>query len=249
LELAEYQRNYDLERHYWWFVGVRSMVDKLLRTAKGGHGSLGNVLDVGCGTGGLLDQMSPTADTLVGVDISPDALHYCSRRHHKNLVLADASSIGLPSHHFDVITAIGVIEHLDDDRAFLLEMGRLLKADGVLILLTSSFPYLWSMHDTANRHKRRYYLRSLEKQIRQNGFETVRFSHFNFFLFPILAPILMFHRLLYGIDSARPQRILPTPPPLVNTLLTWILLVEAQLIRWIRLPWGISLIGVFRKST
>ena len=88
------------------------------------------------------------------MDISREALHYCSLRHHKHLLLADAQNIGLVSEYFDVITAMGVIEHLDDDEAFFLEMKRLLKPDGVMVLLTSAFPFLWSMHDTPNHHKR-----------------------------------------------------------------------------------------------
>jgi SAM-dependent methyltransferase len=170
-------------------------------------------------------------------------------RNHEDLLLADATHISLPSGEFDTVTAIGVIEHLDDDEAFLKEMHRLLKPNGVFVMLTSSFPYLWTMHDTANYHKRRYYLRALERKLDAAGFETVRFSHLNFILFPILAAMLLFHRTFYGFGSTRDQRILPMPPRAVNSVLTWLLLLEAQLMRWFRLPWGISMIGAFRKRS
>lgn len=246
MELDEYRRNYELEEHYWWFVGVRAMIDRLLRLGVPGD-TLGRVLDVGCGTGGLMDRLAKRAESVVGVDISPEALRYCAVRRHENLLLSDATHIALPSEHFDVITAIGVIEHLDDDRAFLVEMKRLLKPGGVLVMLTSSFPFLWSMHDTANHHKRRYYLRSLEREIQANGFEAIRFSHLNFFLFPLLAPMLLLHRLVYGLQAKKAARILPVPPRIINALLTQVLLFESALIRWFRLPWGISMIGIFRR--
>jgi SAM-dependent methyltransferase len=247
VKLYEYERNYSLEIGYWWFVGVRAMVQSLLSLSVD-SGNLGKVLDLGCGTGALLDQLRGRSAELWGLDVSREGLKFCAMRGHANLVLAEANHIPFPREYFDVITAIGLIEHLDDDHSFLLEVKRLLKPQGVFVLLTSSFPYLWSMHDAANEHKRRYYLRALNRQINELGFKTIRFSHLNFFLFPIIAPLLFLHRKIYGVESEHPERILPTTPAGINVILTWLLLCEAKLIKWIALPWGISMIGVFRKE-
>ena len=247
MKFYEYERNYLLERDYWWFVGVRAMVKSLISLSVG-DSNLGKVLDIGCGTGALLDELQIRCDELWGADISPEALKFCTLRGHDKLILADATNIPFHSAYFDAITAIGLIEHLDDDETFLVEMKRLLKPNGILILLTSSFPFLWSMHDTANEHKRRYYLRLLNRKLNDIGLETIRFSHLNFFLFPTIAPLLLLHRLVYGLESAQPQRILPSLPDFANSLLTRILLFEANLMRWGPLPWGISMIGAFRRS-
>jgi ubiquinone/menaquinone biosynthesis C-methylase UbiE len=246
MKLHEYKRNYELEQTYWWFVGVRAMVKNLLSLTMADR-SLGKVLDIGCGTGALLDQLQPSSTELWGLDVSPEALKYCSLRGHANLVLADAANTPFRSASFDVVTAIGLIEHLEHDLPFLMETKRLLKPDGVLILLTSSFPYLWSVHDTANEHKRRYYLRRLKQKMNEVGFEAIRFSHLNFFLFPIIAPMLLLHRQIYGVKPAHSERILPTPPWTLNAILTWLLLLEAKLMRWISFPWGISMIGAFKS--
>ena len=243
----EYERNYRLEQRYWWFVGVRAMVRGLLSLTAGNR-SLGKVLDLGCGTGALLDQLRDCSAELWGLDVSQEGLKFCAIRGHKKLVLADATRIPFRQNYFDVITAIGLIEHLEDDQLFLDEVRRLLKPNGMLILLTSSFPYLWSMHDTANEHKRRYYLRELNRQINDVGFQTIRFSHLNFFLFPIIAPLLVLHRKIYGIESAHPERIMPTTPRVINLMMTWVLLCEARLMRWVTLPWGISMIGILKKA-
>jgi SAM-dependent methyltransferase len=246
MKLHEYKRNYELEQTYWWFVGVRAMVSRLLSlTARADH--FGRVLDIGCGTGALLDQLKTCSAELWGLDVSPEALKYCALRGHGNLVAADAAQTPFRAGYFDVITAIGLIEHLDNDIAFLQEAKRLLKPNGVLVLLTSSFPYLWSMHDTANEHKRRYYLRPLKRMIQEVGFNTVRFSHLNFCLFPMIAFTLLAHRWIYGTQTAKPQRILPIPPRPCNAALTQLLLLESRLMQWMPLPWGISMIGVFRS--
>jgi len=247
VEIHEYQRNYELEETYWWFVGVRAMVESLLSICSQG-GSFGRVLDIGCGTGALIDRLKHRCSEIWGVDNSPEALEFCRRRGLSNLVLSDATQVPFPSDHFDLVTAIGIIEHVDDDRALLAEIRRLLKPGGVMILLTSSFPYLWSEHDTANNHRRRYYLRSLKDRIGSMGFETLRFSHLNFFLFPVLAPALVGHRLVFGTASDHPQRIMPLPPRFLNRWLTAILRLEARLMRTMTLPWGISMIGAFRRT-
>jgi SAM-dependent methyltransferase len=243
----EYERNYKVEQHYWWFVGVRAMVRRLLSLSTG-NCNLGKVLDLGCGTGALLDQLEGCSAELWGLDRSPEGLKFCALRGHKKLILGDATRLPFRQNYFDVITAIGLIEHLEDDQLFLSEVKRLLKPDGVLVLLTSSFPYLWSMHDTANEHIRRYYLRQLNHQINELGFRTIRFSHLNFFLFPIIATLLLLHRKIYGIESDHPERILPPRPSAINFILTGLLLCEASLMRWVRLPWGISMIGMFKKT-
>jgi hypothetical protein len=126
-------------------------------------------------------------------------------------------------------------------------MRRLLKPNGIFIMLTSSFPYLWSMHDTANEHKRRYYLRQFNRKTSDLGFDTVCLTHMNFFLFPAIASMLLLHRMIYGITSDHPERILPHTSHTVNTILTSILRLESKLMRWIRLPWGISMMGAFKN--
>ncbi len=244
----EYQRNYELDQNYWWFVGVRSMVDTLLALSVSNKKNLGKVLDVGCGTGALLDKLKDRSEELWGLDVSEEALNFCRMRGHKNLVLADATKTGLLSDYFDVITAIGVIEHIKDDKAFINEMRRILKPGGVIIILTSSFPFLWSIHDVANEHIKRYYLREFKSEMGEGGFSTIRISHMNFFLFLPIATVLLLHRLVFGTNSKKPERILPKVPSLVNFFLILILKIESRLMYWITLPWGISMIGVFRKK-
>lgn len=246
VQTTEYQRNYELEQDYWWFVGVRAMVRELLRISLKNE-KPGRVLDVGCGTGALLDELQPRADELWGLDFSPHALKFCRMRNGHKLVCADAANTPFPTAYFDVITAIGVIEHLDDDSAFLAEMNRVLRPGGTLIMLTSSFPFLWTMHDTANQHRRRYYLTSINRRMQKTGFTTLRFSHLNFLAFPALAPMLLLHRLIHGTSPKHTQRLMPIPPRWLNKLLTGLLRFEANLMRRIRLPWGISMIGAFHK--
>ena len=154
MKVQEYERNYRLESNYWYFVGLRAIVWTLIDFSIG-KGRLGRVLDLGCGTGALLDELRPRSDELWGVDISREAIEFCQQRGHKNLVLTSATTLPFENAYFDLVTAIGVIEHIENDKEFIAEMRRVLKPGGTAILMTSSFPFLWSMHDVANEHVRR----------------------------------------------------------------------------------------------
>ena len=247
--LSEYKRNFELEKTYWWFIGVRLMVTNLIAMCNPGRRPL-KILDIGCGTGVLVDELTTQGHEVWGLDISEEALKFCRMRgHNKRLYRGDATNLPFADWRFDLVTAIGVIEHLDNDEIFLSEVWRVLKPQSCFVMLTSSFPWLWSMHDVANEHRRRYYLSEIEKKVSASHFQTVRLSHLNFFAFPFLAATLVLHRLMYGLRPERSHRILPVPPKPVNFILTQVLALEASLMKWVRLPWGVSMIGAFRKES
>ncbi len=246
--LAEYARNFELEKTYWWFIGVRLMVKTLITLCNPRRGPL-KILDIGCGTGALMDDLTAQGHDVCGLDISQEALKFCRMRGHRKLYLADAAKLPFRDDCFELVTAIGVIEHLDNDEIFLNEVARILRPRGCFVMLTSSFPWLWSMHDVANNHRRRYYLSEIEKQFSASHFQTMQLSHLNFFALPFLAATLVLHRLIYGLSPERSHRILPVPPKLMNFLLIQVLALEATLMKWIRLPWGVSMIGAFRKQS
>src|SRR5260370_17305781 len=87
------------------------MVERLLRLS-GKDGSLGKVLDIGCGTGALLEQLKGRSREVWGLDNSQEALQFCRKRGLTNLVLPDATKLPFDSDYFDLVTAIGIIKHL-----------------------------------------------------------------------------------------------------------------------------------------
>jgi ubiquinone/menaquinone biosynthesis C-methylase UbiE len=246
--VSEYKRNFDLEKSYWWFIGVRLMANNLIALCNPGGRPL-KILDIGCGTGALMDELTSQDHEVFGLDIAEEALRFCQMRGHSKVYLADAAKLPFADRSFDLVTAIGVIEHLDHDEIFLKEVARVLKPEACFVMLTSSFPWLWSMHDVANEHRRRYYLSDIEKKLTAAHFQTVRLSHLNFFALPLLAGTLLLHRLIYGLRPERSHRILPVPPKPVNAFLTQVLALEATLMKRVRLPWGVSMIGAFRKRS
>src|SRR5215216_6423108 len=121
-----YRDLYVKEQDYWWHVGKRAIVYSLLERYRGNRQKQGRALDLGCGTGLNLDFLSRYAEP-VGTDFSEEALSFCLERGHKLLCKADAAALPFPDGEFDIITALDVVEHLDDDLAALTEIRRVLR--------------------------------------------------------------------------------------------------------------------------
>ena len=205
------------------------------------------LLDTGCGTGGMLRYLKKYG-FVIGSDVSMTALEFCRKRGETHLVLSNSLRLPFQNNSLDVITAFGVIEHLDDDTTMLKELYRVCKPEGRLFILTSAFQFLWSYHDDANEHKRRYTRGGLSDRVGQSGFRIEKICYVNTFLFPVILLIRLIQKIFYNnrkLDKVK--RDIITPPFGINKLLTYILQLEARLIRRRDLPFGVSLICVAQK--
>lgn len=235
---GEYQKMFDLEDRYWWFVARRRLALNLVRQFAPGD----RLLDVGCGTGILLQEYGPSA---VGSDFSPLALEFCRRRGLESLVACDAQMQPFATNSFDAVVALDVLEHVPDDAAAFAEIARVLRPGGVVVLSVPAFRALWGPHDVALHHFRRYTRREINGRLRAVGLEPVALSYAIFWLFPFV----LGSRLLEKLPRCGPAKAsLPPVPDGLNRAL--IRLVESETTRiaqggsW---PWGSSVVAVGRK--
>ena len=91
---------------------------------------------------------------------------------------ASSSSHGRPA-TFDLITCLDVIEHVADDRVALAELHRVCRPGGFMLVTVPAYQALWSRHDEANHHYRRYSRGSLRGAATGAGWAIVRTSSFN----------------------------------------------------------------------
>jgi SAM-dependent methyltransferase len=239
----EYKKMYETEDLYWWFIGRRKLVKWLLR-AHNPNGKASLLFDLGCGTGLNVATFSEEFKTF-GSDLSPEALRFCRERHLTGLFSCSADAIALRCESVDVVTALDVLEHIREDLPALREINRVLTPGGKLIAIVPAYGFLWSEHDEALHHYRRYVARELRAKLTASNFEIERSTYFITGLF---FPILFF-RLWQGlrrtsIEAAVSYRM---PPPWVNRMLVWSLDVERLLLDHFNLPFGVSLIVVGRK--
>jgi 2-polyprenyl-3-methyl-5-hydroxy-6-metoxy-1,4-benzoquinol methylase len=97
---------------------------------------------------------------------------------------------------FDVITALDVLEHFEDDVQGLRNIARLAHASGQIVVTVPSYQWLWGEHDIISHHKRRYTEKHLRKIATQAGLDVVFLSYFNLCVLPFSATVIWLKKFL-----------------------------------------------------
>src|SRR5687768_2150507 len=106
-----------LEREHWWFVGRGEILSSLVESECSRRGGrVGLLVDVGSGTGALLQELRAFADEAVGVESDPVPLGIAAERG-LDVREAPADSLPFPDESADLLTAFDVLEHVPDDVA------------------------------------------------------------------------------------------------------------------------------------
>ncbi len=241
MQAEEYARMFQHESDYWWFVGRRRLVLELLNQYLPAPPQ--PILDAGCGTGAMLCDLQALGP-VVGLDIESQALALARTRGDFPLVQARLEALPFQSEQFQLVTALDVLEHLPDERPALQEIRRVLRPDGVLIATVPAYSWLWSRHDVALHHYRRYTARRLRTRLQEAGFEVLKLSYSVSLLF---LPIALF-RWLDKFKQGTPSATVVPVPPWLNRALTQLQTWEARLIRRVNLPFGVSLVVVAKRT-
>lgn len=261
MEEILYKKFREVEAQHWWFQARREIVQAVAAaaisapdTAQAATGTMqpkARILDVGCGTGFFLDAVKDTYETW-GVDASPVAVNLCHERGLKNVFLGSATNLSaVADKQFDAVFFLDVIEHLDDDRAALLNAAALLRPNGVVIITVPAFMFMWTQHDDLNQHKRRYVRAQLETLLRDMHFDILKLSYFNAWLFPVAVAVRTGKKLLrFLTPGADAGDEFAMPPARINTLFRNIFASEKKTLLSQRGTFsaGLSLIAVARRK-
>jgi SAM-dependent methyltransferase len=141
-----------------------------------------------------------------------------------------------------------VLEHVRDDVSALKEMLRVLKPGGILVATIPAHPFLWSEHDEALAHFRRYTRKEIISKLQEAGYHIEKLSAAVSFVFPIILAFRWLQRLRprQPDEPKTDLRILPNP---LNRALIALLKVEVWLMSHLNLPIGTSFALVARKGT
>ncbi|MCS7223569.1 MAG: class I SAM-dependent methyltransferase [Armatimonadetes bacterium] len=241
---SEIEKMARLEKTYWWFVGRRFLIQLLLSRYGYRLPSQSLILDIGCGSGGNLPLLSRWGK-VVGLDPSPTALRWARQKKIGFLVLGDGHHLPFQDRSFDLVTLLDVLEHMDDDRRGLKEVWRVLKPQGILILTVPAFMSLWSGHDIALGHRRRYLLKPLSNLLQECGFQNRLIRYCIIGVFPAVYIFRKVQKYLGAGKEATTALI--ELPDFLNRLLIQILKVEALLLEVLKAPFGVSIVAVCQK--
>ncbi|MBA2524586.1 MAG: class I SAM-dependent methyltransferase [Pyrinomonadaceae bacterium] len=243
-ELANLDR---VDRFHWFYRGKRTIVRYWIDR----YVSLRSddlLIDAGMGTGVWLVEMSSVCRVL-GLDNSKESIALGRLRLEAvggATLKTSLYDVNLPDSCATVVTILDVLEHLDDDRAALQEMIRLVRPGGILVITVPALRWLWSDWDVALGHHRRYHMDDLLRLLRQPGVETLRCAYFNTAMLPPIALIRHWRRFLAPKSSGQRAED-KVPGSILNALLYHSLAIPARW-AWFRPPIGVSLLAVLRRT-
>jgi len=245
----EHDAMFASETVLWWYVALREYVLDWLRLTDTMPRAVLTILDAGCGTGGMLEQLLPYG-TAVGIDLAPHAVRIARMR--RNCPVAQGSLAALPfaDETFDIAVSLDVLSDagIAIEAAALDELSRALRPGGRLLLNLPAFTSLAGEHDVAVRTARRYTTKEARALVEAHGFHVERCSYWNM----ALAPAIWFVRRVSRrkpLDAATAHSdITPPAAPINRTLLSIARLERRLLHRVPRLPFGSSLLILARKE-
>jgi SAM-dependent methyltransferase len=196
VEIEEYARVAAAEDEHWWYRNTRALARDLLEPWLAARPpDRRRILDAGCGPGGNGAWLAEYG-SLVGVDVSADALAYVRERRPETLpVRASLVRLPFPDGRFDVVLAVTVLYTIPDDAGALWELARVLAPGGVVILLEPAFEALRREHDVTVHGQRRYRRDALSASVRAAGLTVRRATYAYSFLAPPAAVLGAWERL------------------------------------------------------
>src|SRR5947209_4262249 len=142
-----------VDEHHWWYRGrrrvIRAELDRLPLPADA------QVLDAGCGSGRTLQELVDYGE-VSGIELDEDAAGLARGRALGEVRVGRLEELPWPDETFHLITCLDVIEHVPDDVVALTELRRVCRPGGWLLVTVPAYQALWSVHDEANHHYRRY---------------------------------------------------------------------------------------------
>ena len=236
----EYEVMHAQELRHWWFRGRRRMLLDILRSVAEPQMAPIRILDYGCGTGGN-SWAYATLGAVIGIEPDAAAVRLAHRRGGAQYCRGSGTGLPFQQEAFDAVVASDVLEHIEDDSAAVSEIVRVLRPGGTAIISVPAHQWLFSHHDAALHHFRRYSKASFRDALERGGLRVRRLSYWNAALFPAIA---LYRLLLRATDAGGPRSDTRSSPWLINEALAALLAAEAAILHYAPLPWGVSLIAV-----
>ena len=135
----------------------------------------GKLLDIGCGVGHACSFFSNLGYAVAGVDISAEAIAFAQKREPRGTfeVAKESGELPFPNNAYNLVTCLGVLEHIPRPEMTLREMQRVCHADGVCVLVVPNIgsPYFWFDKGTGQIEENPRTLAGWKLLLEQNGWK------------------------------------------------------------------------------
>jgi ubiquinone/menaquinone biosynthesis C-methylase UbiE len=241
------EATYRAEKDHFWFRGLARFTEPFISAALHGVRSP-RLLDCGCGTGANMKRLSRYG-TVTGFDLSWGGLQFARSYGQQRIAQATITQIPFADATFDLATAFDVLACLDEaaERAALVEMRRVLRPGGALLINTAALQFLKGQHAIFAYEVRRTTRPMLRRALERAGFHIDRLTYTNFSLIPLVVPVRLSQRLM-GLSTPEETGIdIVIPPAPVNAALSTLVTLESKALRYVNMPIGSSLVALARR--
>ncbi|MDQ6875312.1 MAG: class I SAM-dependent methyltransferase [Actinomycetota bacterium] len=182
MDAAEVSKLALLEDRHWWYRERRWLLARELERLTGPPGV---AVDIGAAGGGNTRVLREHGWRELVVEYGEEGARTAASRGLRT-IRADGTALPLRAHSVDLLVAFDVLEHIDDDRAAAGEIARVLRPGGTLLVAVPCDMALWSAHDEAVGHFRRYDRNSLRHLIVGAGLAVEELRSWNVLLRPVV---------------------------------------------------------------
>ena len=181
MEGTEVRKLAELEDDHWWYRERRHLLAKAISGL-----TPGRALDIGAAGGGNTRVLREHGWDAVALEYGADGAEVAHGRGLATL-RGDATRLPFADDSLDLVMAFDLLEHLHDDDAAVAEVHRVLKPNGTYLVAVPADPKLWSSHDEAVDHVRRYTREGLLSLLDRGGFDIADVRSWNVLLRPVVA--------------------------------------------------------------
>ncbi len=231
----------------FWHKARLNLILYLFKNTFGNYNKNRKILDIGCGTGTELKILSRFGQ-VTALDINEQALEL-AKQNNCQIILADIEKYDLDNNYYDAVCCFDILEHLENDQRAIKNIFNSLKSKGYFFFTVPACQFLFSNHDIALGHQRRYSKKGILLKLEKAGFKIIKINYWFFLLFPIALTVriikIIFTKLnknnIYKPDMKNHNKY-------IEQILFYILNLENKLIsRDVNLPFGLTIYGIAKK--
>ena len=182
MEAAELRTLVEVEDRHWWYAERRNLLARELRRLP----APGRALDIGAAGGGNTRVLLGHGWRPVALEFAPTAAQI-ARERGIDVIRADARELPVRTESMDLVTAFDILEHIEEDYLAAAEITRVLRPGGTALVAVPADMALWSAHDTAVGHVRRYTRGTLADVVVKGGLVIEEMWSWNVLLRPVVS--------------------------------------------------------------
>ena len=237
MKSSVYKRHINNYSKHWWFQARKKIIQEIIK--KNFNKSL-NILDFGSGSGVNVDMLSRFGLVYIYEPHLKTRKYLRIKYKNKNKFRV-LNKIG--ANKFDLIILADVLEHIKKDRDQIKILEKNLNKNGCILITVPAYQFLFSTKDMILKHYRRYNKNKIKNIFKK--FHTIKLTYFNFFLFLPIALTIIFCKIL---NIKFIKTVESSPNNFINNALFHIFTIEKKMLNILNLPFGISILGLFKKK-